>query len=86
MTPLDLAANMAASDDPAIRAQGVAIVVRGLTDDDPRDATRQGWPLCDETVSRAARWLGLDPTPDLIAAATAIAPTLSDAILNRGPR
>lgn len=83
MTPLDLAANLAKSDDPKSRALAVAIVLRGLTDDDPA-TLRQGWPLTDATAIRAASYVGLDPAGStLIADALALAPTLSDAILNR---
>ena len=42
MTPLDFAQSLAKSDIPADRALAAAIVLRGLTDDDPHDATRQG--------------------------------------------
>lgn len=86
MTPLDFAQSLSRSDVLADRALGAAIVLRGLTDDDPHDATRQGWPLNADTAERAIRWLGLDPTPELIAATLATAPTVSDAMLNRGPR
>lgn len=86
MTPLDLAQNLARSDNPQHVAQGVAIVLRGLTDDDP-DTFRQGWPLDANTARAAARYVGIaDPDPALIDAALALAPTLSDAILNRGAR
>ena len=83
MTPLDLARNLAQSDRPKDRAMGVAIVARGLSDTDPLDPYRQPWPL-DVSVERAASYLGLDPADeDLLSVATLIAPTLSDAILNR---
>lgn len=80
MTPLDLARNLASSDSPDARALGVAIVLRGLTDD---DGTRQGWPLTVTTAARAAQYLGLDPTPGLLVAAIDTAPTVSDTMLNR---
>ena len=83
MSPLDLAQNLAESDDPEDRARGVAIVVRALTDDTP---DRQGWPMSDAVVARAARHIGVEPTPELVARATVIAPTLSDAILNKAAR
>lgn len=82
MTPLDFAQRLA-QGDPEDQALGVAIVTRGLTDD---DGLRQGWPLDHATVSRAASLLGLDPTPGLIHRALEIAPTVSDAMLNRTPR
>ena len=85
MTPLMFAQSLSRSDVLADRALGAAIVLRGLTDDDP-DATRQGWPLNADTAERAIRWLGLTPDPELIAATLATAPTVSDAMLNRGPR
>jgi len=81
MTPLDFARNLAKSDDPEDRAYGVAIVARGLSDDDP-DTLRQGWPLA-ESIASAITYLGLTPTPTLVARATALAPTVSDAVLNK---
>jgi hypothetical protein len=82
MTPLDFARNLARSDDPRDRALGVAIVTRGVTDDDPATG-RQPWPLNEHTVAGAAQYLGLDPDPALLADALALAPTVSDAMLNR---
>ena len=82
MTPLDLARNLAQSDSAKDRALGVGIVARGLSDNDPSEL-RQGWPL-PVAVSAAATYLGLDLTPELLAEAKAIAPTISDAMLNRG--
>ncbi len=83
MTPLDLAASLAQSTTLDGRALGVAIVLRGLTDD---DGYRQGWPLTVTTAARAADYLGLESTPELLVAALEIAPTISDAMLNRAPR
>jgi hypothetical protein len=80
MTPIDFARNLAR--DPDTTPLAVAIIVRGLTDDDP---TRQGWPLNEATVERAARYLDLTPTAELTAAALALAPTVSDVMLNRRP-
>lgn len=82
MTPLDFARNLAASDDPEARALAVGIVTRGVTDDDPA-THRQGWPLNAATVERAAAYLGLDATPELVADALAVAPTISGRMLNR---
>lgn len=79
MTPLDLARNMAATDDPKAHALAVAIVTRGLTDDSPE---RAGWPLTAATVQRAADYLDLPRSAALVADALALAPTLSPAILN----
>jgi hypothetical protein len=79
MTPIDLAISMGKSPELEDRATGVAIIVRALTDD---DGVRSGWPLTDAVVVRAAQHIGVEPTADLVAAATRIAPTLSDAILN----
>ena len=82
MTPLDLARNLARDPDPETQALAVAMVYRGLTDDDPTG--RMGWPEGDATVSRAATFLDVKPTADLFAAVRRIAPTVSDAMLNRG--
>ena len=83
MTTVDFARNLARSDDPHARSLGVAIIARGLSDDDPADPYRQGWPLDRHTIEAAARYLDLTPTDALCADALALAPTLSDAILNR---
>lgn len=80
MSPIDLAERLAQSDDARDRATAVAIIVRALCDDDDK---RQGWPMTEAVVIRAAKHIGVEPTPELVAQATAIAPTLSDAILNR---
>jgi hypothetical protein len=85
MTPLDFARNLAASDDAADQALGVAIVTRGVTDDDPMTG-RHPWPLNAQTVAGAAQYLDLAPTRELIAAALALAPTVSDAMLNKAAR
>jgi hypothetical protein len=82
MTPLDLARNLARSDDFQMRATGVAIVARGLSDESPSDPFRQPWPV-DVSVERAIAYLGLDPDEGLTLAATTLMPMLSDAILNR---
>ena len=82
MTPLDLAANLAADPDPKSQALAVAIVARGLSDDDPT-SLRQGWPMA-VAIPAAAKYLGLDPDPDLFAAAAKAAPSVSDAMLNKG--
>lgn len=79
MTPLDLAQNLAKSDRMEDRALGVAILARGLSDD---DGLRQGWPL-ESAIPAAVRHLGLTPDPALIAEAGMLAPTISDAMLNR---
>jgi hypothetical protein len=81
MTPLDLARRLAQSDSPKDHALAVAIVARGLSDDDP-STFRQGWPLA-VAVPAAIRYLGLLSDAGLEADALALAPTLSDAILNR---
>lgn len=83
MTPKEFAENLARSDKHEDRVLGVAIITRGVTDDDPSDPLRQGWPLDDRTVEAAARALGLDPTPELIADALKLAPDVSDAMLNK---
>jgi hypothetical protein len=81
LTPLGLAESLARSDDHKSRTLAVAIVARGLSDDDPA-TFRQGWPLAD-SITAAIRYLKLDASDRLIADAAALAPTLSDAILNR---
>jgi hypothetical protein len=82
MTPLQLAQNLAKDPDRKAQAMGIAIVARSLSDD---TEDRQGWPL-DTSVKAAAKHLGLFADDDLINEATRIAPTLSDATLNRSPR
>ena len=84
MNPTTFARVLADSGDPEQQALGVAIITRGLTDDDPSDPTRQGWPLDRHTVAAAARYLILDATPTLVTRALALAPTVSDAMLNKG--
>lgn len=81
MSPIDLARSLARGDDDD-RVLAVAIVTRGLTDDDPATG-RVGWPLSLATTERAAQYLDLAPTGRLILRALTLAPTLSDAILNR---
>jgi len=67
------------------KALGVAMIIRSLTDEDPADPFRQGWPVNEATAERAALFLGLeDPSPALLAKALELAPTVSDAMLNRG--
>jgi hypothetical protein len=83
MSPIDLAESLAKSDSLRDQAEGVAIIVRGLTDD---DGLRQGWPMTVVTIWRAAKYLGIPEstmTPAFVAEVAEIAPTLSDAILNR---
>lgn len=82
MTPLDMARNLAASDRAEDRALGVAIVARGLSDD---DGTRAGWPLA-AAIPAAAQYLGLPMDPSLMAEAGRLAPTVSDAMLNKVSR
>jgi hypothetical protein len=83
MTPLDLARTLARSTTLDGQALGVGIVLRGLTDYSPSDPYRDPWPLTVTTAARAASYLGLDPTPELLVAALDVAPTISDAMLNR---
>lgn len=81
MTPIAFAEGLATSDNPRSQALGVAIIARGLSDDDPA-TLRQGWPL-QVAVPAAIEYLGLPSTESLIAEATALAPTVSDAMLNK---
>lgn len=81
MTPLDLARNLAADIKLDSRALAVAIVARALSDDDPA-TLRQGWPI-EAALPAAATYLGLSPTVELIERAREIAPTVSDAMLNK---
>ena len=83
MTPERMARNLAQSKEYGHRVLGVAMITRGLTDDDPA-TFRQGWPLNESTVARAAEYVGVDPTEELVIDVLALAPTLSDAILNKG--
>ena len=81
LTPMTLAVSLAKSENVRERALGVAIVARGLSDDD--SAThRAGWDL-DTSVTAAIRYLGIESTPELVEEATRVAPTISDAMLNR---
>lgn len=82
MTPLEFAKTLAWSDNADDRVLAVAMVARGLTDDDPATG-RQGWPLTAGTVGRAAEHLGLPVEGWLVTKALALAPTLSDALLNK---
>ena len=81
MTPLEFAGNLARSDKYEDRVLGVAIVTRGVTDD---DGTRQGWPLNEHTVSRACEYLGILPNEKFVADVIEKAPQVSDAMLNKG--
>lgn len=81
-TPLDLASRLAGSGTTRDQALGVAIVIRGLTDDSD---DRAGWPMDEHTARAAAAYLGFAGVSDaLIARALALAPTISDAMLNKG--
>ena len=84
MTPIQFAENLAKSDDHKDKVLAVSIVYRGLTDEDPSDPLRMPWPQTNESIERAAKYLGVDITPDLRNAVRDLAPTLSDAILNKG--
>jgi hypothetical protein len=87
MTPLDMARRLAADPNPKSQTLATAMIARSLSDHDPSDPFRQGWPLDAATVTRAAEYLGLDASPTLVADALALAPTVSNAILNhRTPR
>ncbi len=79
MTPLDLAQGLARSPEHSDRALGVAMLARGLSDEDGR---RQPWPV-EESLRAAARYLHLDPAPGLIDDARRLMPLISDALLNR---
>ena len=81
MSPKQFAENLAASDDPKDQALGVAIIARGLSDDEP-ETHRQGWPL-EVAIPQAAKYLGLEPSPELVAQAAILAPKVSDAMLNK---
>lgn len=82
MTPLDFARNLVASDRPSDVILGIAIVTRGLTDD---DGLRRGWPLTPETVRRAASYIGVDVLDDAaIDDVIETCPKVSDAMLNKG--
>lgn len=83
MSPMDFARSLVnRGTDPEDWALATAIITRGLTDDDPA-TLRAGWPLDADTVASAAVFLSLIPTPDLVARALALAPTVSDAMLNK---
>ena len=81
-TPMDLAQRLAGNGYGTDVALGVAIATRALTDDTDE---RQGWPLDAVTVEAAAKYVGVNhPDAWLIARVLELAPTLSDAILNKG--
>lgn len=80
-SPLELARSLAEASDHKSHVLAVAMVARGLSDDEPT-TFRQGWPLADSIVA-AIGYLDLEKTDRLIADAAALAPTLSDAVLNR---
>ena len=82
MTPIDFAHNLSKSDSFDDQVMGVAMIARGLSDDDPA-TLRAGWLLDFLTVERAAEYLGLVPTPELVSEALRMAPTLPDAVLNK---
>jgi len=83
MTPIEYAQALSDSGEYKLRVLGVAMIIRGLTDDSDGDPWRLAWPLDEATARRAARYLNLDPTPELVNDALKLAPTLSDAILNK---
>jgi hypothetical protein len=84
MTPETFARSLAQSESPESRALGVAMIIRSLTDHDPADPFRQGWPVNTATAERAAQHVGIaDPSPEMLARALELAPTVSDAMLNR---
>lgn len=84
MTPLEFAENLAKSTDRSDLILGVAMVTRGLSDDDPANF-RAGWPLDAHTVRMAAQYLRLGSvSEDFVDEVLMLAPTLSDAILNKG--
>jgi hypothetical protein len=77
---MELAERLALSDEPRDRAYGVAIIARGLSDEDGK---RAGWPL-DISIVAAIRYLGLPEEQWLLDAAAEMAPKISDATLNKG--
>jgi hypothetical protein len=81
MTPLQVAVNLAESASPQDRARGVAMLARALSDPDPRDPLRLPWTV-DVAVLRAAQYLHLNPTPELLEAARAVMPAITNAELN----
>jgi len=82
MTPIDYAQMLATGETLDERAEGVAMIARGLSDPDPV-TLRQGW-LMATAVEAAARYLDLEPTPELLRRAEEIAPTIPDWQLNKG--
>lgn len=86
MSPEQFARNLAKSENYDSVVLGVAIITRGLTDDDPA-RFKQGWPLNAETVRRAAQYIDVPTTlvdEHFVGEVIEKAPTLSDAILNKG--
>jgi len=80
MSPIELAERLGQSPDLDNRATGVAIIVRGLCDD---DGDRMGWPMTAAVVARAAKHIGVEPTAELVEAVLELAPILPDFYLNR---
>ena len=83
-SPISAAQSLAKSPAPKDQALAIAIVTRSLTDDTEE---RAGWPLDLTTAFAAAKYLDLDPRAARLSGrldrALALAPTLSDAILNK---
>jgi hypothetical protein len=61
----------------------VAMLYRDLTTASPSDPLRMPWPETNETIERAAQYLGVEATPELRNEVRALAPDISDAMLNR---
>ena len=81
MSPMDFARNLAAGTDLNDRALGVGIAIRAVTDD---TETRAGWPMDATTALAAANYVGIPmPSDELIRRALKLAPTISDAMLNK---
>lgn len=82
MTPEQLAQNMARSGHANAQALAVAMIARSLSDHDPADPYRQGWPVS-AALPAACTHLGLTPTTQLIDAARALMPVVGDGLMNR---
>lgn len=79
MTPIEYAETLVRTGVLHAQAEGVAIIARGLSDD---DGYRAGWPV-EVAVPAAAKYLGLTAAVELVELATAIMPTIPDHILNK---
>lgn len=80
MTPLEFATQLAGSRHYKDRVLGVAMIARGLSDD---DGLRQGWPVL-VAIDAAMSRLNIPPDPAFEEAVLRQMPKISDALMNKG--